>query len=43
MASDRNQCIVDAFRTSQGRVGGYFEGHTLLIVHTLARDLTARG
>jgi deazaflavin-dependent oxidoreductase (nitroreductase family) len=33
MASDRNARIIDEFRANEGRVGGYFEGHTLLLLH----------
>src|SRR3954451_18318421 len=33
--SDRNQPIIDEFRTNGGRVGGYFEGRTLLLLHHL--------
>jgi deazaflavin-dependent oxidoreductase (nitroreductase family) len=34
MATDRNTRIIEEFRTNEGRVGGYFEGHTLLLLHT---------
>lgn len=33
MANDWNQKIIDEFRANQGRVGGNFEGHTLLLLH----------
>ena len=33
-ANDRNQKIIDEFRENQGRVGGRFEGKTLLLLHT---------
>jgi len=33
MASDRNTRIIDEFHANEGRVGGYFEGHTLLLLH----------
>lgn len=33
MASDRNARIIEEFRANEGRVGGYFEGHTLLLLH----------
>ena len=33
MAADRNARIIDEFRDNEGRVGGYFEGHTLLLLH----------
>jgi deazaflavin-dependent oxidoreductase (nitroreductase family) len=32
--SDRNKSIVDEFRANQGKVGGRFEGRTLLLLHT---------
>jgi deazaflavin-dependent oxidoreductase (nitroreductase family) len=35
MAADRNSGIIDEFRANEGRVGGYFEGHTLLLLHTV--------
>jgi len=31
--TDRNQQIIDEFRANGGRVGGYFEGRTLLLLH----------
>lgn len=31
--SDPNQAIIDEFRANEGRVGGYFEGRTLLLLH----------
>ena len=31
--TDRNKAIIDEFRANQGRVGGYFEGHPLLLLH----------
>jgi deazaflavin-dependent oxidoreductase (nitroreductase family) len=30
---DPNQAIIDEFRANDGRVGGYFEGRTLLLLH----------
>jgi len=30
---DRNQQIIDEFRANAGRVGGNFEGRTLLLLH----------
>ncbi len=33
-ANDRNKGIIDEFRANQGRVGGHFEGKTLLLLHT---------
>jgi deazaflavin-dependent oxidoreductase (nitroreductase family) len=32
-ASDRNKHIIDEFRANEGRVGGRFEGRTLLLLH----------
>jgi deazaflavin-dependent oxidoreductase (nitroreductase family) len=31
--SDRNQKVIDEFRANDGRVGGNFEGRTLLLLH----------
>ena len=31
--SDWNQAIIDKFRANTGRVGGSFEGRTLLLLH----------
>jgi deazaflavin-dependent oxidoreductase (nitroreductase family) len=31
--TDRNKAIIDEFRANDGRVGGYFEGHPLLLLH----------
>jgi deazaflavin-dependent oxidoreductase (nitroreductase family) len=31
--SEMNQKIIDEFRSNAGVVGGYFEGHTLLLLH----------
>lgn len=33
--NERNQRIIDEFRTNDGKVGGRFEGRTLLLLHTL--------
>ena len=33
-ASERNQKIIDEFRANRGKVGGRFEGKTLLLLHT---------
>ena len=33
MANDRNDKIVAEFRANEGRVGGPFEGHSLLLLH----------
>ena len=32
--NDRNKHIVDEFRANHGKVGGRFEGKTLLLLHT---------
>jgi deazaflavin-dependent oxidoreductase (nitroreductase family) len=37
MASDWNQRIIDEFRANEGRVGGGFEGATMLLLHTVGR------
>lgn len=31
--NERNQKIIDEFRANEGKVGGYFEGKTLLLLH----------
>ncbi len=33
-ANERNKKIIDEFRTNGGKVGGGFEGRTLLLLHT---------
>jgi deazaflavin-dependent oxidoreductase (nitroreductase family) len=33
MASDWNQRIIDEFRGNEGKVGGWFEGRPLLLLH----------
>jgi deazaflavin-dependent oxidoreductase (nitroreductase family) len=33
MVNDWNARIIDEFRTNEGRVGGMFEGHPLLLLH----------
>ena len=33
-ASERNKKIIDEFRANDGKVGGRFEGKTLLLLHT---------
>ncbi len=33
MATNWNQSIIDEFRANEGRVGGRFEGATLLLLH----------
>src|SRR5436305_1521470 len=30
---DGNQQVIEEFRANEGRVGGYFEGRTLLLLH----------
>jgi deazaflavin-dependent oxidoreductase (nitroreductase family) len=43
MARDWNAGIIEEFRANQGRVGGMFEGRTLLLLHhTGARTGTVR-
>ena len=32
--SDRNSRIIEEFRAHDGRVGGFFEGATMLLLHT---------
>ncbi|MCB0119668.1 MAG: nitroreductase family deazaflavin-dependent oxidoreductase [Anaerolineales bacterium] len=32
--NERNQKIIEEFRANDGRVGGYFEGKSLLLLHT---------
>jgi deazaflavin-dependent oxidoreductase (nitroreductase family) len=32
---DRNKAIIDEFRSNSGKVGGRFEGRTLLLLHTV--------
>ena len=33
VVSDPNQAIIDEFHANEGRVGGFFEGKTLLLLH----------
>ena len=33
--NDRNKAIIDEFRANGGKVGGRFEGRTLLLLHTI--------
>lgn len=33
--NERNKRIIDEFRANEGRVGGPFEGKTLLLLHTV--------
>ena len=32
--NERNKKIIEEFRANEGRVGGYFEGKSLLLLHT---------
>lgn len=32
---DRNQAVIEEFRANAGKVGGYFAGKTLLLLHTV--------
>jgi len=33
--NERNQKIIEEFRANEGKVGGRFEGRTLLLLHTI--------
>lgn len=33
-ASDWNQQVIEEFRANEGKVGGFFEGRNLLLLHT---------
>jgi deazaflavin-dependent oxidoreductase (nitroreductase family) len=35
--ANRNERIIGEFRANEGRVGGYFEGATMLLLHTTGR------
>jgi deazaflavin-dependent oxidoreductase (nitroreductase family) len=35
IVNERNLHIIDEFRANNGKVGGYFEGKTLLLLHTI--------
>jgi deazaflavin-dependent oxidoreductase (nitroreductase family) len=35
--SDWNHGVIEEFRTNEGRVGGYFDGATMLLLHTTGR------
>ena len=37
MADDPNQHIIDEFRENEGRVGGFFDGASMLLLHTVGR------
>lgn len=32
--NDRNKSVIEEFRANQGKVGGFFEGKSLLLLHT---------
>jgi deazaflavin-dependent oxidoreductase (nitroreductase family) len=34
LMSDFNQAVIDEFRANEGKVGGYFEGANMLLLHT---------
>jgi deazaflavin-dependent oxidoreductase (nitroreductase family) len=36
-AKDRNARIIEEFRTNEGKVGGYFAGRPMLLLHTKGR------
>lgn len=35
--ADRNASIIEEFRANEGRVGGFFEGATILLLHTIGK------
>jgi deazaflavin-dependent oxidoreductase (nitroreductase family) len=35
VVGERNRAIVEEFRANAGKVGGHFEGRTLLLLHTI--------
>jgi deazaflavin-dependent oxidoreductase (nitroreductase family) len=35
--ANRNANIIEEFRTNEGRVGGFFEGATMLLLHSTGR------
>jgi deazaflavin-dependent oxidoreductase (nitroreductase family) len=35
--ADWNKGIIEEFRAKEGKVGGYFEGATVLLLHTIGR------
>jgi|SRR5664279_4017908 len=35
--SEHNQPVVEEFRSNEGRIGGPFEGHTMLLLHNRGR------
>ena len=43
MAVDHNTGVIEEFRSNEGRVGGYFEGASMLLLHTMgAKTATPR-
>ena len=37
MMADRNASIIEEFRANEGKVGGFFDGATMLLLHTTGR------
>lgn len=35
--ADWNKGVIEEFRANEGKVGGYFEGATVLLLHTIGR------
>jgi deazaflavin-dependent oxidoreductase (nitroreductase family) len=35
--ADWNKVIIEEFRANEGKVGGYFDGATVLLLHTIGR------
>jgi hypothetical protein len=35
MADDPNKHIIDEFRANEGRIGDYFEGASMLLLHNV--------
>ena len=35
--TDWNKGIIEEFRANEGKVGGYFDGATVLLLHTVGR------
>ncbi len=43
MAVDHNTGVIEEFRSNEGRVGGFFEGASMLLLHTMgAKTATPR-
>lgn len=40
--ADHNAGIIEEFRAKEGRVGGYFEGATMLLLHAVGRKTGLR-